>query len=347
MSIGEKITILRKENNMTQEQLADVLSVSRQSVSRWESDIAFPETDKLLQLCNIFKCSVDYLLKDEITDKNANYVEYKEVYVNKSEDKSKKYKYVIGALSIALVLVSCTSIASIIMLNNNDINDKIPYENDSFCLEFKDDESNKYEFSKNVINNGIETIVSYSYEDLPIKYKSEFKIYCENSNITIDSLTGFNYLNNGYFMQNSEGLYDVIINVNYLENQISNIETIIEKVGSTYSNVKMHIIGSYNTATYEMELIENQTTNFGDNYKYVWTSKEEVSLYNGNIFYFTLDGEKVIDLQFGNSIIDSFKNMLSKTDKGILYTNNTGFLTKVESNWILVFNDSISLERKN
>lgn len=50
MSIGEKITILRKENNMTQEQLADVLSVSRQSVSRWKSDIAFPETYFILHL---------------------------------------------------------------------------------------------------------------------------------------------------------------------------------------------------------------------------------------------------------------------------------------------------------
>ena len=346
MSIGEKITILRKENNMTQEQLADVLSVSRQSVSRWESDIAFPETDKLLQLCNLFKCSVDYLLKDEITDKNANFVEYKEVFVNKSEDKSKKYKYIISALSIALVLVSCASIASIIILNNNEINEKIPYENDSFCLEFKDDETNKYEFEKNVINNGIETIVSYSYDNLPIKYKSEFKIYCENSNITIDNLNDFNYLNNGYFMQNSEGIYDIIININYLKNQISSIETIIEKVGSTYSSVNMHVINDYNTSIYEMELVVNQTTNYDETYQYVWTSKEEIALYSGNIFYFTLDGQKVIDLQYGNSIIDSLRNMFSQTDKGILYNNPSPLLTKVESNWILVFNDSISLEFK-
>ena len=347
MSIGEKITILRKENNMTQEQLADVLSVSRQSVSRWESDIAFPETDKLLQLCNLFKCSVDYLLKDEITDKNANFVEYKEVFVNKSEDKSKKYKYIISALSIALVLVSCASIASIIILNNNEINEKIPYENDSFCLEFKNDESNKYEFDKNVINNGIETIVSYSYDNLPIKYKSEFKIYCENSNITIDNLNDFNYLNNGYFMQNSEGINDIIININYLKNQISSIETVIEKVGSTYSSVNMHVIKDYNTSIYEMELVINQTTNYDETYQYVWTSKEEIALYSGNIFYFTLDGQKVIDLQYGNSIIDSLRNMFSQTDKGILYNNPSPILTKVESNWILVFNDSISLERKN
>lgn len=68
---------------------------------------------------------------------------------------------------------------------------------------------------------------------------------------------------------------------------------------------------------------------------------------SGNIFYFTLDGKKVIDLQYGNSIIDSLRNMFSQTDKGILYNNPSPILTKVESNWILVFNDSISLECKN
>lgn len=44
MTTGEKIAALRKKNNMTQEQLAEVLGVARQSVSRWEMDVAFPET---------------------------------------------------------------------------------------------------------------------------------------------------------------------------------------------------------------------------------------------------------------------------------------------------------------
>ena len=45
MTLGEKLSKLRKEYNYTQEQLADILGVSRQSISKWESDIAYPETD--------------------------------------------------------------------------------------------------------------------------------------------------------------------------------------------------------------------------------------------------------------------------------------------------------------
>ncbi len=63
MTTGEKISKLRKENNMTQEQLAEVLGVSRQSVSKWESDLSYPETDKLIKLSRLFSCSVDSLLK--------------------------------------------------------------------------------------------------------------------------------------------------------------------------------------------------------------------------------------------------------------------------------------------
>lgn len=67
MNTGEKIAKLRKDNNLTQEQLAELLEVSRQAVSKWESDLVFPETEKLIKLSRIFKCSIDYLLKDEET----------------------------------------------------------------------------------------------------------------------------------------------------------------------------------------------------------------------------------------------------------------------------------------
>ena len=62
MTFGEKLSRLRKESNYTQEQLADILDVSRQSVSKWESDIVYPETDKLIKIGKIFGCSMDYLL---------------------------------------------------------------------------------------------------------------------------------------------------------------------------------------------------------------------------------------------------------------------------------------------
>ncbi len=71
MTFGEKLSKLRKENNYTQEQLAEILEVSRQSVSKWESDIAYPETEKLIRLGKLFGCSMDYLLCDEIDQKNT------------------------------------------------------------------------------------------------------------------------------------------------------------------------------------------------------------------------------------------------------------------------------------
>lgn len=64
MTFGNKLAKLRREQNYTQEQLADALCVSRQSVSKWESDLAYPETDKLLKICQMFHCSSDYLLLD-------------------------------------------------------------------------------------------------------------------------------------------------------------------------------------------------------------------------------------------------------------------------------------------
>lgn len=64
MTLGDKLSKLRKENNYTQEQLANVLRVSRQAISKWESSITYPETDKLIRISELFNCSLDYLLKD-------------------------------------------------------------------------------------------------------------------------------------------------------------------------------------------------------------------------------------------------------------------------------------------
>lgn len=69
MTLGEKLAKARKENNITQEQLADRLGVSRQAVSKWESDVAYPETDKLIRISELFDCSLDYLLKDIAEEK--------------------------------------------------------------------------------------------------------------------------------------------------------------------------------------------------------------------------------------------------------------------------------------
>lgn len=52
---------------MTQEELSEQLDVARQSVSRWEMDVSFPETEKLIKLSKIFACSIDFLLNEAVT----------------------------------------------------------------------------------------------------------------------------------------------------------------------------------------------------------------------------------------------------------------------------------------
>ena len=54
MNLSENLKRIRKDNNLSQEQLADKLGVSRQSVSKWESGLAYPEMDKVLQICKMF-----------------------------------------------------------------------------------------------------------------------------------------------------------------------------------------------------------------------------------------------------------------------------------------------------
>ena len=119
MTLGEKIAKQRKELNYTQEQLADVLGVSRQSISKWESDIAYPETDKLIELGKLFDCSMDYLLKEDVIEKNgvqaSGFTEKVEeisrkVMTNKNKGKAKKILKVIGIVLAAVLAVDIISI---------------------------------------------------------------------------------------------------------------------------------------------------------------------------------------------------------------------------------------------
>ena len=68
MKFGDKLIQLRKKNGLSQEELAAKLNVSRQSVSKWESNNTYPETDKIVQICNIFDCTMDDLINENIKD---------------------------------------------------------------------------------------------------------------------------------------------------------------------------------------------------------------------------------------------------------------------------------------
>ena len=69
MTIGQKIANLRNSEGISQEQLAEKLSVSRQSISKWEMDQALPQIDKILLICELFGITTDELLKNEFSEK--------------------------------------------------------------------------------------------------------------------------------------------------------------------------------------------------------------------------------------------------------------------------------------
>ncbi|MGN1305922.1 MAG: helix-turn-helix domain-containing protein [Oscillospiraceae bacterium] len=89
MTCGEKITAIRKENNLTQEQFAELMGVSRQSVSKWELGMTFPDTEKLIKMSKLFSCSIDYLLKEEVENRDINQLQ---------ESDNAKKNYFLGVL---------------------------------------------------------------------------------------------------------------------------------------------------------------------------------------------------------------------------------------------------------
>ena len=82
MSFGQNIQFLRKmRNKMTQEELAEKLGVSRQTVSKWELDVMYPETDKVIEICKLFSCSMDELIRNDMNVSDEAYSDIRMEYV--------------------------------------------------------------------------------------------------------------------------------------------------------------------------------------------------------------------------------------------------------------------------
>ena len=102
MTIGEKITHLRIVNNISQEKLASLLNVSRQSISKWESGESLPQIDKVRELSVLFKISADELLNDEIVIHRG-----KKIKVSIGEDITTKYFGTDGFRGSANEVLTC------------------------------------------------------------------------------------------------------------------------------------------------------------------------------------------------------------------------------------------------
>lgn len=105
-SFGENIQFYRKRENMTQEQLADKLEVSRQTISKWEAGTSYPEMEKILQLCDLFSCSMDTLMRG-----NASELEVEDSQ-NYDRHMETRRKHITLGVVLLIMAVACYELMS-------------------------------------------------------------------------------------------------------------------------------------------------------------------------------------------------------------------------------------------
>ena len=134
MTFGERLYELRNEKNISQEELAEVLDVSRQSISKWENDKAYPEMTRLLFMSDYFDVSLDYLMRGIKKEENIENVaeKYKTknmllVWNDFLSNLSKKQKTLFTALYILIICALVSVIVSVIYLGGYEIGKFIAY----------------------------------------------------------------------------------------------------------------------------------------------------------------------------------------------------------------------------
>lgn len=117
MNFGEKLYELRKEKKLSQEEVADKLNVTRQTVSKWETNQSTPDFDKVLPLCELFGISADELLSGNKKEENNTEKKTKEVEIeeektpSKQEIRRKSAEVVSTSIFIYIVAVALLTIA--------------------------------------------------------------------------------------------------------------------------------------------------------------------------------------------------------------------------------------------
>lgn len=104
MDFSEKLLTLRKAKNLTQEQLAEKLNISRQSISKWESRQAVPELEKIVALSAIFDVTTDYLLKSSEIDDLSVKTEILEKQQQQMLMREQKQSQIFGCIMYSVVV---------------------------------------------------------------------------------------------------------------------------------------------------------------------------------------------------------------------------------------------------
>ncbi|MCM1053471.1 MAG: helix-turn-helix domain-containing protein [Ruminococcus sp.] len=231
MKIKDKILNIRKENNLTQEEFADILCVTRQTVSNWETKGIYPDIETLIIISDKFKISLDDLLKED-----------KEMVkdIDKEIKKSLKRKHII--LGLIMVLIIGVIFGSIILIKNkiellNDYNETITefkklnlYERERINIKTKKEQTNQ----------NVEGLSIYIPENLKLTEKGSSAYHFEDENNhsiwfwIYDHSVGTSLYRQEFYKNNLKTFTDLLF---YYENHIDDTYSFF----SSSKKIKLHL----------------------------------------------------------------------------------------------------------
>lgn len=188
MKFGENLKKLRKSSKLSQEELAEKVNVSRQSVSKWENSESYPEMNNLLELCKIFHCHINDLVNDSIIDIDSLDEETKMSVVKLKKEQQTKMKglskaiYIIARIFKIMTIIGAVCIA-ITMGTIGFLSSQLKVENPGTIKIFGEEIT--YTRNSNLIEIGYEgNIESFtSYEE--VRILNEVLDFIENKSLYV------------------------------------------------------------------------------------------------------------------------------------------------------------------
>lgn len=315
MELSEKLYKLRKDNNWSQEEIAEKMDVSRQTVSKWETNKAFPELNKLVKLSELYNITLDELVKDTIATEKID----DDIMYQKKKNKKVNIKiliFLIIVLLICFVIFTLNIIRRISILN--DISSK--YKSDFQSIGESKSGRIIEHITKREINNIKETYKEYIY------YVSEneeklLKIVDYEIDEFFDNPIEETYID--LTNKDEEGLYSNVTKVNLKDGSSQKIDDYefdspVLRVTSSLNNY-YGIVWAWDKIPFESAIetvfdfnnkfMRNESSNYGWNNSNINNSKDNIYVvFNNHELYLLFENyeddikERIekIDIQMHN-----------------------------------------------